>query len=162
VGSLIADVVPIRCIAVVALCLAGVAGAGCGGDEGEATLSAEELTARADEVCAAAAKRFAEAQSRPPATPKRAEAQTAELIALSGTELADLRELSPPEDLAQPYEAYLAARERLLDLLERGREAAAAGDEAAYTEAQTRAIAGQTRRASLARAAGLKECSAKG
>ena len=149
-------------LSVAALCLAVAAGAGCAGDEEEPTLSAAELTARADEVCAAAAKRFADAQSRAPATPKRAEAQTAELIALSSSELADLRELSPPEDLAEPYEAYLAARERVLDLLERGREAAAAGDEAAYTKAQTGAIAGQTRRASLARAAGLKECSAKG
>ena len=145
-------------LAVGALCLAAVAG-GCGDDDSPG-LSAAELRASADEICEAGAKRFAKVQARPAATPKQAKAQTTELIELASAELADLGELSPPEELAEPYEAYLSSRGRLLELLESGRDAAAAADAAAYTKVRLRAIEGRKARARLAEAAGLKECSA--
>ncbi|MBA2514364.1 MAG: hypothetical protein H0V26_08555 [Solirubrobacterales bacterium] len=136
--------------------LAGLAA--CGDDSSE-QLSAEELVSRADEICRGGIGRFDEIQPRPPSNAAEAEAQTAALLEVASDELNDLRELRPPDELREPYDAYLASRGRALDQLERGREAAANRDTDAYAAAQTRVTADQASRIKLARAVGLQDCS---
>jgi hypothetical protein len=151
---------------VVALCL-GAAGCG-GGDESSSSsasseeLPARELISRADGICRKGVERFAEIQSRTPSSANEAGAQTADLVEVASGELDELRALSPPEDLARPYEAYLESRATALDQLERGRDAAADDDSAAYVEARNEANAGQPQRLKLAKAVGLKSCSQPG
>ena len=81
-------------------------------------------------------ERFGEIQSEPPSNAVEAEKQTAELVDVASDELNDLRELRPPDELQDSYEAYLASRTRALDQLERGRDAAADRDTDAYVAAQ--------------------------
>lgn len=132
--------------------------AGCG-DDGAEQLSAEELVSRGDEICAEGAERFAEVQEQPPANASEALAQTEELVDVATGELDDLRGLRPPEELREPYDAYLAARARALELLERGRDAAEDRDADAYAKAQEEVTADQPDRLRLARAVGFKRCS---
>ncbi len=84
------------------------------------------------------------------------------MIAAYEEELADLETLSVPPDLADELDRYIAARERALEPLRDGLEAARAGDAQAYAEAQAEAAAGQVERTRLARAVGFSECSVPG
>lgn len=146
---------PFTLLASLALCLVV---AGCG-DSAAEQLDAAELVSRADEICSDGVERFDEIQSEAPSNAKEAEAQTAELVEVASEELSALRELRPPEQLRGPYERYLQARGRALGLLERGRDAAADRDSAAYVEAQAQVGADQPERIRLARAVGLEACS---
>lgn len=129
------------------------------GDDSSQQLSATELVSRADEICRGGIERFEEIQSEPPSNAVEAEAQTEELVDVASEELNDLRELRPPDELQEPYEAYLASRTRALDQLERGRDAAAERDTDAYVVAQTKVTADQPARLKLAQAVGLEDCS---
>ncbi len=123
--------------------------------------SAEELVSRADEICVEGAERFAEIQSEPAGNAGRDRTRRpTELFDVASDELSDLRELRPPDDLREPYDAYLQARgAALVELLEQGRDAAAAKDGEAYVTAQDKANAGQAG-AEQARAGGRFEKSA--
>lgn len=139
-----------------ALCTAAVA---CGGGETAEQLGADELRSRADEICRDGVERFAEIQSERPGNAKEAEQQTAELVDVASEELAELRELRPPDELRASYDRYLQARGRALEQLEIGREAAARRDSAAFLEARATVSADQAKRIKLAEAVGLAECS---
>lgn len=146
----------------ISLLVGSVAAAGlvaCGDDSSE-QLSAEELVTRADELCRTGIERFGEIQSKPPGNAVEAEQQTAELFDVASDELNDLRELRPPDELKDPYDAYLASRGRALDQLERGRVAAAERDTDAYVAAQAKVTSDQANRQKLAQAVGLQDCSA--
>ena len=147
-----------RALGFAAVALAVLGLAACGDDSSE-QLSAEELVSRADEICRAGIERFGEIQSESPSNAVEAEEQTAELLDVASDELNDLRELRAPDELRDPYDAYLASRTRALDELERGREAAADRDTDAYVEAQAKVTADQPRRLKLAQAVGLEDCS---
>jgi len=142
------------------LIVAAIAGGltACGDDSSE-QLSAEELVSRADEICRVGIDRFGQIQAEPPSNAVEAESQTAELSEVASDELNDLSSLRPPDELKEPYDAYLASRGRALDQLERGREAAADRDTDAYIAAQTKVTADQAKRLKLAKAVGLQTCS---
>lgn len=135
--------------------------AACGGDTAE-QLDAEALVSRADEICKDGIDRFAEIQADQPGNSVEAEDQTEALFEVASNELNELRELRPPDDLREDYDAYLESRGRALDQLERGLEAAAARDGTAYSAAQDKVTAGQPGRIKLARAIGLEACSQPG
>ena len=139
------------------LCSVAAAIAACGDDTDD--VSAEELVSRGDEICSEGRERFAEIQEEAPQSADEALEQTEDLVDAAAEELDELQRLRPPEDVRDRYERYLAARSDALDLLERGRDAAADGDAGAYADAQTELEAGRKERARLARAVGFRECS---
>ena len=85
-------------------------------------------------------------RSRRP-TPSAAAEQTDELVEVATDELNELREIRPPDELREPYDRYLAARGRALELLEQGQDAAADKDADAYVEAQAEGCRGAARAA---------------
>jgi hypothetical protein len=145
-------------ISLLAGALAAAGLAACGEDSSE-QLSADELVTRADEICRAGIERFGEIQSKPPSNAVEAEKQTSDLFDQASDELNDLRELRPPDELQESYEAYLASRGRALDQLEQGLDAAANRDTDAYVAAQAKVTADQPNRLKLAQAIGLQDCS---
>ncbi len=140
-----------------ALSAAVVVAAGCGG--GSQPLSREELITKGDALCREAAQRFAEIQAQRPATANEAADQTDELIDVSKDEVDGLRELDPPDDLKPSLERYIAAREAVIEVFERGRDAAENQDARAYGAAQKQVGSGEAERYRLARAVGFTECS---
>lgn len=131
--------------------------AACG--DGDEQVSADELVSKGDELCRQGRERFAEIQSQPPSNASDAVDQTRDLVGVAGDELEGLRNLRPPEELQESYDRYLDARERALELLEEGRDAAEAKDADAYAEAQAEVTKGQPQRLELAQAVGFTECS---
>jgi hypothetical protein len=132
-------------------------GSGCGGDDEQ--LDAAELVSRGDEICREGQQSFAEIQEGELANARDAVGQTDELLGVARDELDELRDLNPPEELQQPYDLYLEARERAVDLLQQGRDAAADRDAAGYSKAQQGLADGARERRRLARAVGFQVCS---
>lgn len=122
-------------------------------------MTAPELISKGDAICAKGIERFADIQAEPPANPNEAAEQTNDLVDAATDELNDLRKLRPPEEFADKYESYLRARNRALELLEEGRDAAEDLDADAYAAAQTEVTADQPERLKLAQAVGFKTCS---
>lgn len=143
---------------IAAALLAAVA-AGCGSGDGDDRLDAAELVSRGDALCRSGQQRFAGLQKTEPATAKEAARQTGELVGVARAELDALRALRPPDELRSAYDSYLAARAAALELLEKGRDAAADRDVARYTKAQAELAAGAAERRRLARAVGFEVCS---
>jgi hypothetical protein len=143
--------------ALAVLALTGTA-AGCGGD-GPEEVSAEELVSRADAICKEGQQRFAELQSEPLRNANDAVEQTKSLIEAADDELNELRDLVPPDELKEAYDAYLAARVRSQEVFEQGLDAAERDDDQAYVAAQARAAAGSAKRRELAEAVGFQVCS---
>ena len=135
----------------------GVALPGCGG--GSDRVSAAELVQMADEICGKERSSFGRIQAHPPPNASVAADQTNELIRVTEHANSGLRDLRPPEELEPAYDRYLEARDRALDQLKQGREAAEDQDSAAYGAAQAAAAADAPERRKLAEALGLKGCS---
>jgi hypothetical protein len=149
---------PIVAATASALALAAVvAAAGCGGGSDE--VSAEELVQQGDEVCEKVRERFAEIQSEPPPSATAGAAQAGELLGVADDAQDELREIEPPEELRDRYDAYLDARDSVSDALERGEQAAEDQDGEAYGAAQEEAVGGAPERRRLARGLGFKICS---
>jgi hypothetical protein len=123
------------------------------------TLTERQFVTRADEVCGDAHDRFREAQRSRPQTAVQAQAETERLIATAEQELADLENLSEPASLSEPLSRYLAARDKGIELLRKGLEAARDNDGEAYATAQVELARGQLERLRLARQVGFSECS---
>jgi hypothetical protein len=132
-------------------------GAGC--DGGEERVSTAELVQRADEICGKERDSFERVQSRPPPSASVAADLTGELIQATEQANAQLRDLKPPEELQSSYDRYLEARDRVLDQMKRGREAAEDRDSTAYGAAQDAVARDAPKRRELAGALGLKVCS---
>jgi hypothetical protein len=132
-------------------------GIGCGGGDDE--VSAAELVQKADEICGKERSSFARIQSHPPPNASVAADQTGELIQVTEDATSQLRDLKPPEELQSPYDRYLEARDRVIDQMKRGRDAAADQDSAAYGAAQAAVARDAPQRRKLAQALGLKVCS---
>lgn len=124
-------------------------GPGAGGD----------FAASADRVCSTAHGNFADQQQSQPKTASEAAQVTQNLLDVAESELAQIRELTPPASLRSKLAAYLSAREQGLGLLRKGLAAAKSDDFGAYEAAQAKLAAGQGERRRLARALGFKECS---
>jgi hypothetical protein len=135
---------------------------GCGEKEEPAGPSAAAAIAQGDEICAEARAEVEALRGEAPRTPEDAARLTEGVIATYEAEIADLEELAVPEELSAELDRYLAARERSLEPLRDGLEAARAGDAQAYADAQAEAAAGQVDRTRLARAVGFRECSLPG
>jgi hypothetical protein len=141
----------------VAAGLSAIVLAGCGSEAEQ--LGPDELVSRADALCREGQESFAQIQSQPPSNSAEALDQTEELVSIAEDELNELRTLRPTEELRAPYDAYLAARGRAVEVMKEGLDAARAGDADGYTEAQARVSADSGKRAKLAAAAGLAACS---
>jgi hypothetical protein len=118
-----------------------------------------ELIARGDETCRKAHEAFVELQDQPPQTPRQASELTGQLIDIAEDESDQLESLNAPAELRPDLARYLAARERGIEALRRGREAADARDTDAYREAQAELADSQHERARIARGIGFGECS---
>jgi hypothetical protein len=122
-------------------------------------LTEQDLIAQGDEICSEAHDAFTDLQQRPPTTARAAADLTDQLIGISEDELDQLRDLTPPAELEDELDRYLASREDAIDLLHDGLDAANDGDAFAYAEAQAKIAADQLKRLKLARAVGFTECS---
>jgi hypothetical protein len=144
-------------LVVPAIALLAIHGAGC--DGGSDRISAAELVQRGDEICGKERASFARIQSNPPPNASVAAAQTAELIKVTRDANSQLRDLKPPEELQAAYDRYLETRERAVDQMERGRDAAEDRNSAVYGAAQAAVARDAPQRRKLAQAVGLKVCS---
>jgi hypothetical protein len=150
---------PVLPIAVAAALACGATLSGCGGGGEGTTVDAAGFVAAADRVCRQTQREFDQVQSTATTTPEQVERQVEGLIDVAEQALAELRKLDPPEASASAYDRYLDSREEVLGHLEDGRDAAADRDAQAYAEAKRKAAAGAATRLSLAREAGLGDCS---
>ena len=141
-----------------AIVILAVDGTGCGGG-GSERVTAPELVQRADAICAKERGSFARIQAHPPPNASVAADQTDELIQVTEDANAQLRDLKPPEQLQSSYDRYLEARDRAVDQMNRGKDAAQDQDSAAYGAAQAAIARDATQRRRLARALGLRVCS---
>jgi hypothetical protein len=144
-------------LAVPAISIAALS-AGCG--SGKEEVSVGELTQKADAICRDEQRRFERIQANAPANASIAADQTSELIGVSRAASSDLGDLEPPESLAETYDRYLEARDRALDQMKRGQEAADNRDSADYAAAQTAVAKSAPERRRLAEAVGLRVCGA--
>jgi hypothetical protein len=149
-----------RWIAVIALSAAsGMTLAACGGGGGSEPVSAAELVQKADAACAKERSSFARIQAHPPPNASVAAEQTEELIKVTQDANTQLRDLEPPEGLRSAYGAYLEARDRVIDQMKRGQDAAQDQDSSGYGAAQATVARDAAKRRKLARAVGLRVCS---
>jgi hypothetical protein len=144
-------------IAVASVAIAGLA-VGCGSGKDE--ISADELLQRADGICREEQAKFDRIQAHAPANASIAAQQTGELVEASEAASSDLGDLEPPESLSDAYHGYLEARERVVEEMKRGKEAAEERDSAGYAAAQTAVAKGAEERSRLADALGLRVCGA--
>jgi len=122
-------------------------------------LTAEQLVAQGDEICKQSQQRFSEIQSKPPANASDAVDQTEQLIDSATEELDSLRGLTPPPELSDAYSSYLDAKQKALDLLKEGRDAADKQDAKRYGELQSEVAKQGAERQQLAKAVGFTACS---
>jgi hypothetical protein len=131
--------------------------AGCGG--GSNDLGAAELVTMGDSICSQERERFDEIQAAPLTSASVGAEQAAELLEVAEDAQAKLRDLEPPEEIRGTYDRSLDARDRVSDLLAKGKEAAEDKDGAAYGKAQEAAAADAPEREKLARDLGFRVCS---
>jgi hypothetical protein len=140
------------------LAFSGTALAACGGG-GSERVSAAELVQKADAICTKERSSFARVQAHPPPNASVAGNQTDELIKATEDANAQLRDLKPPEGLQSSYDSYLEARDRVIEEMNRGKDAAEDRDSTAYGAAQAAVARGASQRRKLARSLGFKVCS---
>jgi hypothetical protein len=134
--------------------------AGCGG--GKDPLSAAELVQKGDAICRDEQSRFSRIQAQPPTNASVAADQTKGLVDAAEDAGSDLRDLEPPEDLRSSYDRYLDARDRAVDQIRKGEDAADDRDSRAYGTAQAAVANTAPSRQRLARALGFAVCSRSG
>jgi hypothetical protein len=131
---------------------------GCG--SGKEQVTAAELAQKGDAICREEQSKFDQVQGQPPANAPIAADQTKELIDVSEAASSDLEDLEPPEPMRDDYGAYLDARDRAIDEMKKGQDAAENQDSAGYSAAQTAVAQGGAQRHRLAAAVGLRVCGA--
>jgi hypothetical protein len=144
-------------IALLALC--GAVLSACGGGGGSEQVTAAELVQRADRICREEQSAFTRVQAHAPPNASVAADQTEELLKATEGASSQLRDLKPPDGLQPGYDRYLEARDRAVDQLQRGKDAADDQDSAAYGAAQAALARDAPQRRKLAGALGLKVCS---
>jgi uncharacterized sporulation protein YeaH/YhbH (DUF444 family) len=132
--------------------------AGCGG--GKEEVSAAELSQKGDEICREEQRRFDEIQAHPPPNASVAADQTKELVDVADAANSDLGDLEPPDSLQDRYDDYLEARERVVDEMKKGADAAESQNSTAYAAAQRAVAKTNPQRRHLAGSLGFKVCSA--
>ena len=152
-----------RRLKVAPVILATLALAGCGGTNIELDLSASAGSGypeAADGICVEVGKRFAEAQGESPKSFEQAADLMSALVELARQGEEAMAQVDPPPEAEADFQRYLDARAEAVDQLERGLEAAQAGDGSAYEKAREEAIDGAAERKRLAESAGLRRCAA--
>ena len=139
--------------AIAILALAG----GCGG--GKEQVSAAELVQNGDQICRDEQSKFNQIQAQPPANASDAADQTKDLVTAAEDANSSLDDLEPPDALKDSYENYLDARDRAIDQIKRGQDAAENQDSRAYGAAQAAVVNSAPQRRKLAASLGLKVCS---
>ena len=142
---------------VLPLLLIGAIGAGCGG--GKEQVSASELDQKADEACRTEQTKFRQIQATPPANATEAADQTKELVQVAEDTSSAIDDLEPPDALQMPLEIYLNARQRAIDEMKKGQDAAENQDSRGYGEAQATVAKSAPQRKKLADSLGFKACS---
>ena len=138
--------------------LIGALGTGCGG--GKQQVSATELDQKADQACREEQTKFEQIQATPPASAPEAAEQTKELIDVAKSASSAIDDLEPPDALRTPLEIYLDARDRAIDQMKKGQDAAENQDSKGYGEAQAAVVKSAPQRRKLADSLGFKVCSA--
>ena len=142
---------------VLPLLLIGAVGTGCGG--GKEQVSASELDQKADQACSTEQTKFRQIQATPPANATEAADQTKELIQVAEDTSSAIDDLEPPDALRTPLEIYLNARDRAIEEMKKGQDAAENQDSRGYGEAQATVAKGAPQRRKLADSLGFKVCS---
>jgi hypothetical protein len=145
-------------ISPIVICVAAGMLVGCGGG-GSDQVSAAELVQKADGICGKERSSFARVQAHAPPNASVAADQTDELITATESANSQLRDLKPPEELQAAYDRYLEARDRAVEQMRRGKDAAENQDSAAYGAAQAAVARDAPQRRKLAAALGLSVCS---
>jgi hypothetical protein len=127
----------------------------CGG--GDDRLSAEELRQQADAICAEYESTLDELGE--PATLAELATYAEEASSALSDGLADLRELEPPEELEDDYDAWLATGDDAVEQIDELQTAAEDEDQAAIDDLLASAGESDEESDRLARAVGLEECS---
>jgi len=130
--------------------------AGCGDDEGDA-LSKEEFTKQGNAIC----KKY-EADAEKLGSPKSIDEvpeYADKAIALFDKQLGDLRDLTPPEDLQEDFDALLATGDDAKKTIEDLKKAAEDKDEQKLQQISQDAEKRDQKSDELASKLGLTECS---
>ena len=124
-------------------------------------LTVEEFIAQGDEICSQAHDEFLDLQDGVvPRTPGDAAELTGALIEVAEEERDAIADLSEPETLSAQVDRYLEARERGIEILEKGRAAADDADPSEYALLQAELAATQIDpRFEIAGEIGFVECS---
>jgi hypothetical protein len=140
-----------------ALAILALAG-GCGG--GGQQVTAAELVQKGDQICRQEQTGFSQIQAHPPANASDAADLTKALVKTAESADSKLSDLQPPDELKVQLDSYLSARDRAVDQLKKGQDAAENQDSATYGAAQAAVVQSAPERRRLARAVGFKVCSA--
>ena len=137
------------------LAAVSLAAAGCGDDEGDA-LSKEEFTSQANAIC----KKY-EAESKTLGEPESIEEIPEfadKALALFDEQLGEMRELEPPEELKEDYDAFLKTGDESKKFVEDLKSAAESGDEQQIQQIGEQADEREKSSDALATKIGLTEC----
>lgn len=134
-----------------------VLAAGCGG--GKEQVSAAELVQKGDQICRQEQTKFGQIQTHSPANASDAADQTKELVEVAESANSQLGKLQPPDELKARLDSYLSARDRAIDQMKEGEDAAENQDSSAYGAAQAAVVKSSPERRRLSRAVGFKVCS---
>lgn len=136
----------------------GGGGGGSSAREEPKALSGEELTARADAICAESQRRYVEIRDLE--REHSADIPYAEaLVRIARPRVRDLRRLTPPPRLADPYQEYVAAQERVYVTDKQALASARKGDPAGVEAARDRRDSEDQLRERLAQEIGFTVCS---
>jgi hypothetical protein len=142
---------------VLPIAAAGVIATGCGG--GKQQVTAAELTQKADQACRDEQTKFHQIQATPPANASDAADQTKELIQVAESASSTIDDLEPPDALRHSLDSYLSARDRAIDQMKKGQDAADNQDSRGYGAAQAAVAKSAPQRQKLAKALGFQSCS---
>ena len=131
--------------------------AGCGG--GKEQVTAAELDQKADQICREEQAKFRQIQVTPPANASEAAEQTKQLIQAAESANSAIDDLAPPDALGEALDIYLGARDRAVDEMKKGQDAAENQDSRAYVTAQAAVAKTASQRKKLADSLGFKVCS---
>ena len=132
-------------------------GVGCGG--GKEQVTAAELDQKVDQICREEQTKFKQIQVTPPANAPEAAEQTKQLIQAAESASSAIDDLAPPDALAEALDAYLDARNRAIDEMKKGQDAAENQDSHTYGTAQAAVAKTAAQRKKLADSLGFKVCS---
>jgi Protein kinase domain len=121
-------------------------------------LSKVELIAKADAVCADSQSRYLDIRNMESEMSDDVPYAEA-LVGFARKRINGLQELTPPLGIADAYEEYVAAQERVLDSDEEALEAARKGNAAGVEAARDQRDAESAERHDLASEVGLQKCS---